>query len=647
MLRIVVASPPRVGRPDDLAASLPASADVIELRLDALPCRAWDEASLRSWVAASPRPVLATLRSRDEGGGFDGSPPEAARILEAAAHAGARYLDVEPLVAAHVSHLPPGVDVIASHHGSRPLDLPLAVAGRPVVAWKVARPVDDRLALERLVADAATPAPVTRTLVPYGALGHVRGAFVPAGGLLYGSAAPGEGVVAGQPSLDVLLDELRAGEVTRAAVLYGLLGRPPSRSPSPAMHNAAFRRLGLDALYVPLPGLGLEAALDLPFAGLSVTTPFKIEALRRAATAEEAARRAGAANTLLKRPGGWHALNTDVLAVAAAVPDGAGAGALVYGAGGYARAAASALEARGYAVRVAARDGTRAQALAREGGWACDGTTFQRRVDDRVLCNATPAGVAGALPEALALGDYAGMVVLDAPYPDAGHATALAASARATAARLVDGRELLRLQARGQVRAFTGHEIEDVVLDLALEPPASLLLLGLRGAGKTTVGRRLAHHLGRPFVDLDEEVARITGRSPAAWLRAEGESAFRRVELGALARNAGRRGVVLAAGGGVLEHPGARDIVREHTVAAWLDLPSALAAARVGRDEADRPRLVTGTSVEEEARLMLARRRATWQEEARFVVDAAAPVDVVVESLAKGWTRHARTRRAP
>ena len=389
----------------------------------------------------------------------------------------------------------------------------------------------DPTALARALREAQDPAATggDLTVVPYGALAGMRAAFVGAPGhLLFGAASAGSAVVPGQPALLELLDELRAGEVGPGADLFGLLGDPPERSPSPALHNAAFRATGRAALYVPLPGVDPGAALCLPFAGFSVTTPYKSVALARADAADAVAREIGAANTLVRGGDGrWHASNTDALAVAESVPPAGegGAGAFVYGAGGFAAAAASALRLRGYAVRVGARRPEAARAFAVPRGFPVAGRVYAREPGDRVLVNATPAGADGAEPEFLRGARLDGLRVLDAPYRRAGRTGVAARAEDAGAERVVDGFDLLLRQARGQVRAFGGGDLDPGVLALALRPPLPLLLMGLRGAGKTVVGRAVARRLGRPFVDLDEEVTRLTGRSPGWWIRTQGRRA--------------------------------------------------------------------------------------------------------------------------
>jgi len=270
-----VAAPPAVRGPEDLA-HIAGPADVIELRIDLLrpaaPQGLPGVLDLTAWIAAAPCPVLATVRSVAEGGAFDEGPQQAARLLEAAAAAGAAWLDVEHDVWPHLGETGSHVRLLASHHGA---DAPAASPSARATWSKRARPVSDAQAWADLCAPGG-PSDGS-FLVPYGALGCTRGAFVgPAqAGFLFGSATEEAAVVPGQPTLTALLDELRAGEVTPQAALFGLVGSPPAWSPSPAMHNAVFRGLGCDALYVPLPGLSLAEAMALPVRGLSVTHPHK------------------------------------------------------------------------------------------------------------------------------------------------------------------------------------------------------------------------------------------------------------------------------------------------------------------------------------------------------------------------------------
>jgi len=127
--------------------------------------------------------------------------------------------------------------------------------------------------------------------------------------------------------------------------------------------------------------------------------------------------------------------------------------------------------------------------------------------------------------------------------------------------------------------------------------PGGVVLVGPRGAGKTEAGRRLAAHLGVPFVDADDEVERETGRTAGDLLRT---GALRPVEAGVLARLLSGGAVVLATGGGAVLWDGFREAVRRWTV-VWLDAEPDELARRIAGDRRDRPPLTDGPPGEEAA----------------------------------------------
>jgi shikimate kinase len=202
---------------------------------------------------------------------------------------------------------------------------------------------------------------------------------------------------------------------------------------------------------------------------------------------------------------------------------------------------------------------------------------------------------------------------------------------------VLDGPTLFRAQAAGQARLLLDREPDPTVLDAALAARSNLVLVGLRGAGKTTVGRQVARRLGRPFVDTDEEVARISGRSPARWIRDEGIEAFRDREAEVVARLAGRRGIVVAAGAGATERKANAAAFARLGFVAWLRLDPETAAARVAADPTDRPRLLADGDAVSEARRLAAWREATWRRLADLVVDASASPEAAAEQVTNAW----------
>lgn len=107
----------------------------------------------------------------------------------------------------------------------------------------------------------------------------------------------------------------------------------------------------------------------------------------------------------------------------------------------------------------------------------------------------------------------------------------------------------------------------------------------MMGSGKTTVGRRVAKRLGRPFVDADEELERRSGRSVRDWFENEGEDGFRDAEAALLVDLlAAEQPTVIACGGGVVVRPENRAVLEEHLV-VWLHGDPAFLASRVAQRE--------------------------------------------------------------
>ena len=114
-------------------------------------------------------------------------------------------------------------------------------------------------------------------------------------------------------------------------------------------------------------------------------------------------------------------------------------------------------------------------------------------------------------------------------------------------------------------------------------PDRSIVLVGLMGAGKTTVGRRLARRLGLAFVDSDEEIERAADHSIAEIFDRFGEPSFRDGERRVIARLIAGRPKVIATGGGAFLDEGTRALILDRCVAVWLDADLDTLAERVTR----------------------------------------------------------------
>jgi len=150
-----------------------------------------------------------------------------------------------------------------------------------------------------------------------------------------------------------------------------------------------------------------------------------------------------------------------------------------------------------------------------------------------------------------------------------------------------------------------------------------IVLIGMRGAGKTTVGRELARRLACPFTDVDELVAELAGRPADELLAREGEPAFREFEARALRLAAGRPGGVVATGGGAVLHAEAFAELAQGALVAWLDAPLAVLAER--GQQRPRPPL-TDRPLREELALLLERRAPLYRAAADLILPVGSPV---------------------
>ncbi|HMJ76608.1 MAG TPA: shikimate kinase [Iamia sp.] len=120
----------------------------------------------------------------------------------------------------------------------------------------------------------------------------------------------------------------------------------------------------------------------------------------------------------------------------------------------------------------------------------------------------------------------------------------------------------------------------------------AVVLVGMPGAGKSSVGRRLAKRLDRPFVDADDELVRRSGRTVRDWFTGEGEVAFRAAESALLADLLAAPGPsVVAAGGGVVLDPANRDLLRRSALVVWLRAEVPYLLSRVLQKQDHRPLL--------------------------------------------------------
>jgi shikimate dehydrogenase len=252
--------------------------------------------------------------------------------------------------------------------------------------------------------------------------------------------------------------------INGATLVYGILGRPVAHSLSPAMHNAAFRELGLNAVYVAFPVTDLAQAVaglrGLQIQGASVTIPFKEEIISLIDELDPQAARMGAVNTVVNRDGGLVGYNTDWLGALRALEEKteiAGKRVLILGAGGASRAIVFGILEKGGQVAITDLEQDKVQALSLQLGVEVVGPDYLSQYPADILINATPVGMeprSGDIPiDPDLLGRF--QVVMDIVYKPL--ETRLLQEAGAKGCQVIDGLRMLIHQATEQFTLWTGR----------------------------------------------------------------------------------------------------------------------------------------------------------------------------------------------
>jgi shikimate kinase len=168
----------------------------------------------------------------------------------------------------------------------------------------------------------------------------------------------------------------------------------------------------------------------------------------------------------------------------------------------------------------------------------------------------------------------------------------------------------------------------------------SVVLVGMMGAGKSSVGRRLAARLGIPFVDADTEIEQAAQMTIPEIFAKYGETAFRSAEARVILRLLDGGPQVLATGGGAFMNPDTRDAIHARGVSVWLKADVDVLIRRVKR-RSDRPLLHTDDPAETLKRL-LAERSPTYQQADLTINSREVPHDKIVDEVLAALAQHPR-----
>jgi 3-dehydroquinate dehydratase / shikimate dehydrogenase len=458
-------------------AAAEAGAELVELRIDCLR----STPNLKRIMAEKFTPVIFTLRRGIDNGLWRLDEEKRIRLLREAIAIGVDWIDLEMDIATQIPRFGKTKRIISYHNFKKtPAELEEYVhqmEDMQADVIKVATVADSYEDASR-IATMASHAKVPTVGIAMGEIGFFTRILAGKFGapFTYAGFNPDRQFAPGQPQLRELQRDYFYNQINAETEVYAVVGDPIGHSLSPAIHNAAFRDLGMNKVMIPflVPAETLKHSLEslewLGIKGFAVTIPHKETMAKLIDKADGAVERTASCNTMVIENDKKVGYNTDYRAAMDTLELGLGGRAdaevsplinkqvLILGAGGVARSVAFGLARRGAGVIICNRTDTRAIALAEEAGcrtvdWGMRASTLAD-----VVINCTPIGMHPdvddtPIPPA---GFKAGMVAFDMVYHPEN--TMFLKLARDRGCGSISGVDMFVRQAGHQFRHFTGKE---------------------------------------------------------------------------------------------------------------------------------------------------------------------------------------------
>ena len=330
---------------------------------------------------------------------------------------------------------------------------------------------------------------------------------------------------------------------------YGLIGEKLPHSFSKEIHE---RLADYDYQLCELTPAQLPEFLQMrQFKGVNVTIPYKQAVIPYLDEVDEKAAAIGAVNTIVNREGRLYGYNTDYDGMVALIRHAglslAGKTVLILGTGGTSKTAMAVAKDLGAAS---------VQRVSRSGAEGAISYEEAARLPVQILINTTPSGMYPDLDgQPMDLSRFGWLEgVLDAVYNPL--RTRLVLQARDNGARGQSGLYMLVAQAAAACELFLGKSLPETALQDAYRAihgeKQNIVLTGMPGSGKSTVGKLLAAQMGRELIDTDEAIVQKAGMPISEIFAQKGEDYFRCLESEVIAEAAKRTGVVIATGGGAI-----------------------------------------------------------------------------------------------
>ena len=344
----------------------------------------------------------------------------------------------------------------------------------------------------------------------------------------------------------------------------GLLGRKLAHSYSPQIH--AYLGNYPYELYEREPEDVENFLKTGDFTAINVTIPYK-KTVMPFCRLTETAKYMGSVNTIVRQQdGSLLGHNTDYFGFTSMVKKSglivAGKKCLVLGSGGASVTAVAVLKEMGAQVVVISRTG--------ENNY----DNLQRHTDAAVICNCTPVGMYphnGVSPVDLNLFPQL-EGVLDMIYNPARTKLVMDAESRGLIAE--NGLWMLVAQAKEAAECFLNEKLPDSLIQYVYgkmrQQMENIILIGMPGSGKSTVGRLLAEKLGKPFVNADEALEKTFSMDIPAIFAEEGEIGFRKKETAVLGELGKQAGLVIATGGGCITRPENYPLLHQNGTLFWI-----------------------------------------------------------------------------
>lgn len=404
--------------------------------------------------------------------------------------------------------------------------------------------------------------------------------------------------------------------------MFGLLGRKLSHSLSPQIHE----RLGdyKYDLFCKEPEELDEFFADKTLKGYNVTIPYKVDAYRHCDELSERAKKIGSVNTCIRRPDGTlYGDNTDYFGFSyMAKKAGAsfkGKKVLVLGDGG-----------ASLTVRIVAHDEGAKEVSVVSRKTENNYENIHRHFEDTdIIVNTTPVGMFPNNGERLIdLSKFTKCeCVLDLIYNPL--KTELLLQAEKLNLKYANGLVMLVAQAVKSAEQFIEKEIDEKeigrVYNSLFKDRQNIVLVGMPGCGKSTIGKMLAEKSGKEFVDTDEMIVKKENRPIPEIFSSEGEEYFRTVETECVKEAGKRMGLIIATGGGAVLKEENRNAIRENSVVVFLEREIS-SLATDGRPL---------SSSEEKLKTMFERRYPIYKEVSDFTVKTNDNPEITLKEVEK------------